>query len=89
MFLKNYAKFTGRHLRSSVLLIKSQAPNLQTETLIRKKTPEQVFSCDFREIFENISIIEQLRVTESVTLTLLKQDFPFIMHFSPTTVTFQ
>ena len=69
--------------------MKSQAPNLQPETLIQKKTPVQVFSCDFREIFENTSIIEQLRVTESVTLTLLKHDFPFIMHFSPTVVTFQ
>ena len=39
--LRNFAKFTGKHLRQSLFLIKLHA------TLLKKR---QVFSCEFREI---------------------------------------
>ena len=42
--LKNFAKFTGRHLCQSLYFNKSRS-------CIRKETPAQVFSCEFCKIF--------------------------------------
>ena len=43
--LENFAIFTGKHLYWSLFLIKLQACNFV------KKTPTQVFSCPYCEIF--------------------------------------
>ena len=46
--LKNFAKFTGKHLRQSLIFSKKKKKNfIKTETLA------QVFSCEFCEIFTN------------------------------------
>ena len=47
---KNFANFTEKHLCQSVFLIKWLALGLQ---FIKKETPAQVFSCKFREIYNN------------------------------------
>ena len=47
---KNFAKFTGKHLRQSLFLIKLQAWGLQ---LYWKETLTQVFSCEFCELFND------------------------------------
>ena len=48
--IKNFANFTGKHLRWSLFLNKLQAC-LQ---LFKKETPAQVFSCEICEIFKDI-----------------------------------
>ena len=49
--LRNFAKFTGEHLRQSLLFNKVAG-------LIKKETPAQVFSCEFCEISTNTFFIE-------------------------------
>ena len=44
--VKNFAKFTGKHLRQSLFLNKVAG-------LIKKEILPQVFSCEFREAFKN------------------------------------
>ena len=65
-----------------------QISNLQSGTLIKSETLAQVFFCEFCEIYKNKFFIEQLRVTASIALTLLKYNFQFVVHFSPTFVNF-
>ena len=89
MFLTDYAKLTGKYLHWSVFWTKLQPSNLPFATLIKEETPAQVLSCEFWEIFKNTFFIKHLCVTPSVTLTLLKYDFQFIVHFSPTVATYQ
>ena len=48
--LRNFAKFTGKHLCQSRFL--NKVPVLRPATLL-KKTMAQVFSCEFCEIFKN------------------------------------
>ena len=55
--LKNFAKFTGKHLCQSFFY---QACNF-----IKKETLAQVFSCEFYEIFKNTYFEEHLRTTAS------------------------
>ena len=45
--LENFAKFTGKHLCQSLFFTEQ-----------KKKTLEQVFSCEFCEIFKNTFFIE-------------------------------
>ena len=72
-----------------VFLTKLQPSNFQFATLIKEEAPAQVLSCEFWEVFKNTFFIKHLCVTPSVTLTLLKYDFQFIVHFSPTVATYQ
>ena len=60
--LKNFAKFTGKHLCQRLFLIKLQGSDLQ---LYLKKALAQVFSCEFCEIFKNIFYTEHLRPAAS------------------------
>ena len=55
--LRNFAKFTGKHLCQSLFLIKLQASVLN---FVKKETLSQVFSCKFYEISKNINFIEHL-----------------------------
>ena len=48
--VKNFAKFTGKHLLPAFFLIKLQAGGLQ---LYLKETRAQVFFCEFCGIFKN------------------------------------
>ena len=49
--LKNFAKFTGKHLCQSLFFIK--VAGMKPATLFKKETLAQVFSCEFCEIFKN------------------------------------
>ena len=53
---KNFAIFIGKHLCWSLLLIN-----------FIKKTPTQVFSCKYCEIFKNTYLKEHLRITASTS----------------------
>ena len=55
MFLKN-----SQSSQDSIL-VKMQASNLQSEALIKKKTPAQVFSCEYSKSLKNTLFIELLR----------------------------
>ena len=57
--LRNFAKFTGKHLRQSLL--------------IKKETVAQVFFCEFCEISKNTFFIGHLWVTASVSLSWTKK----------------
>ena len=50
--LRNFAKFTGKHLRQGLFF-----------NFIKKETLTQVFFCDFCEIFKNNFLTEHLRST--------------------------
>ena len=54
--LKNFAKFTGKHLRRS----------LHACNLIKKETLAQGFSCKFGKIFKHTFFKEHLRTAASV-----------------------
>ena len=75
------------HALNSVSLVKLPSSNLLAETLIKKKSQAQMFSCKFCKMFKNTFFIDQHRVTASVTSTLLKFEIQFIMYFSPTFAT--
>ena len=49
--LKNFAKFTGKHLRSG--LVFNKAADLQSLTLSKKEIPGQILSCEFCQISHN------------------------------------
>ena len=66
---KNFAKFTGKHLCQSLFF--NKVAGLWPATLLRKrlwhrlatllkKTPAQVFSCEFCEILKNTFFTEHL-----------------------------
>ena len=54
--LKNFTKFTGKHL-------------CQSCNFIKKQTLAQVFSCEFCEIFENTYFYRTPLVAASVSMT--------------------
>ena len=54
--LKDFAKFTGKHLCQILFLDKVAG----LCNFIKKETPAQVFSCKFCEIFENTSSYKTL-----------------------------
>ena len=60
--LRNFAKFTGKHQCQSLLF--NKVAGLQ---LYLKKTPAQVFSCEFCEISKNTFFTEHLWTTASVS----------------------
>ena len=81
--LKNFPKFTGKHLCQSLFLIK-----LQTEAcdFIKKETLAQVFSCKFFETFKSAFFTDHLRTTASekpwfLLRNLLKTINPLINQF--------
>ena len=47
--LKNFVKFTGKHLCQSLFF--NKFAGVRSETLLKKETLAQVFSCEFCEIF--------------------------------------
>ena len=55
--LKNFAKFSGKHLWQSLFFNKVA----ETCNFIKKDTLAQVFSCKFWEIFKNTFLTEHLR----------------------------
>ena len=51
VLLRNFAKFTGKHLCQSLFF--NKVAGLRPESLIKKETPAKLFSCEFCEISEN------------------------------------
>ena len=49
--LRNFAKFTGKHLRQSLFF--NKVAGLRPATSLKKETLAQVFSCEFCEISKN------------------------------------
>ena len=56
--LKNFAKFTGKHLYQSLFF--NKVADLRPVTLLKKKALAQVFSCKFCEILKNTFFTEHL-----------------------------
>ena len=56
--VKNFEKFTGKHLCQSLFF--NKVADLRLVTLLKKETRAQVFSCEFFTIFKN-TFIEQPR----------------------------
>ena len=67
--LKNIAKITGKHLRQSLFFNKVAACNF-----IKNKTPPQVFSCEFSEVFKNTFFDR----TPLVAASLISFDFSLV-----------
>ena len=63
--LRNFAKFTGKHLRQSLFFNKVADLRPEACNFIKKETLAQVFSCEFCEISKNIFSTEHLRATAS------------------------
>ena len=61
--VKNFAKFTGKHLCQSLFF--NKVAGLNPATLLKKETLEQVFSCEFCEISQNIFSYRTPLVTAS------------------------
>ena len=60
--LRNFAKFTGKHLCQSLFFNKVAGAACN---FIKKETLTQVFSCEFCEISKNTCFTEHLRTTAS------------------------
>ena len=56
--LRNFAKFTGKHLCQSLFF--NKVAGLRPATLLKKETLAQVFSCEFYEISKNTIFTEHL-----------------------------
>ena len=63
--LKDFAKFTGKHLYQS--LIFNKVAGLMPATLFKKETLAQVLSCEFCETSKNTFFHRRLLVAASVT----------------------
>ena len=59
--LRNFAKFTGNHLRESLFF--NEVASLRSVSLFEKKF--HVFFCEFCKIFKNIVFTEHLQATFS------------------------
>ena len=57
--LKNFAKFTGKHLCQN--LFSNKFTGLKACNFIKKETLAQVFPCEFCEIYKNTCVTEHLR----------------------------
>ena len=63
--LKNFTKFTRKHLHQSLFL--NEAAGQGPETLLKKETLAQALCCEFCEIFKNTVFTEYLWTTVSQT----------------------
>ena len=69
--LRNFAKFTGRHLCQGLFFNKVAGLSLQ---LYLKKDPgASVFSCEFLEILKNTFLTEQFRMAASTICSIQLQ----------------
>ena len=67
--LRNFAKFTGKHLCQS--LFSDKVVGLGPATLLKKETLALVFFCEFCKIFKDIFPREQLSTTASEKINVL------------------
>ena len=64
--LRNFTKFTGKHLCQSLFFNKVAGLRPEACNFIKKETLAQVFSCEFCEISKNTFFTEHLWTTASV-----------------------
>ena len=74
-FLKNFAKFTGKHLCHSLFFNKVAGLRAQACNFIKKETVALVFSYEFCEIFENTFFKEHPWTTASVMNVTNRKDY--------------
>ena len=75
-FLKNFAKFTGKHLCQSPFFNKVAGGATEACNFIKKETLAQVLFCQFREIFKNIFYrIPPAAASAHMTSTNIKQGY--------------
>ena len=72
--LRNFRKFTGKHLSQSPFLIKLQAAC----NIIKKGALAQVFSCEFSEISKNNFLTEHLWPNASAC-NMFSKDFSVVV----------
>ena len=63
--LRNFAKFTGKHLCQSLFFNKVAGLRPHACNFIEIETLAQVFSCEFREISKNTFLTEHVWATAS------------------------
>ena len=63
--LKNFEKFTGKHLCQGLSLKKIAGWDAEAWNFMKKETLTQVFSCEFCEIYKNTFFTEHLRAIAS------------------------
>ena len=73
--LRNFTKFTGKHLCQS--LFYDKAAGLTPATLFKKETLAQVFSCEFCEISKNTFFTEYLLTPASIRFITTSENFLF------------
>ena len=78
--LKNFAKFTGKHLCQSPLFNKVAGP--QACNFTKKETLEQVFSCEFCEIFKNTFFYRTPSVAASVSISFRLKNMGSLPNFA-------
>ena len=66
--LKNFAKFTGKHLCQSLFFNKADS---EACNFIKKETLTQVFSCEFCVSSKNTFFTEHLWTTASVLMVMI------------------
>ena len=66
--LKNFAKYTRKHLCQSLLFNKNAG--LRPATLLKKRLQHRCFPVNFAEISKNTFFTEQLQATGSIIATL-------------------
>ena len=64
--LRNFAKFTGKHLCQSLFF--NKVSGLRPATLLKKETLTQVFFCEFIEISKNTFFHRTLLMAASVRI---------------------
>ena len=67
--LRNFAKFTRKHLCQSLFF--NKVAGLRPVTFLKKETLAQVFSCEFCKIFKNTFFTKHLRTTASMAQEFL------------------
>ena len=68
--LRNFAKFTGKHLCQSLFFNKVAGLSPEACNFIKKETLAQVFSCEFCEISKNTFLTEHLWPAASENLAV-------------------
>ena len=75
--IKNFAKFSRKHL-SWTLLLNKITKCLRSATFLKKQTPTQVFFCEVCETFKNIFFTEHLRATASDSISFSQYTNSFL-----------
>ena len=75
--LKNFAKFTRKHLCQSLFFNKVAGLNLQ---VYKKETLAQGFFCEFGKFFKSVFLTEQLQMIAPRSLRLMAKDMSFFLY---------